>query len=225
MPARLRLAGLLSLALHLLIAAALLWRPQFGAADRAAAPDQPVAVELVMQEQQGAGETTTQAAAQPQPPAPEQAPAQQPSPDTAADNGALPPNQPAPPREAARPVPPSTQGNSLRVNLGGTDSESNTIVSGGDNVIPASLDDKARNRPPPYPEDAARANQQGAVVVVIHVSPGGYPEGVDVAESSGYPALDRAAREAVRNWHFRPAMKDGKTIPFDMMMRFLFTAK
>jgi periplasmic protein TonB len=116
---------------------------------------------------------------------------------------------PTPPRQA--PV----------FNLSGTDSESNAIVM-GEHVIPASPDDRFRNRPPIYPNDAAVRGQQGAVVLVIHVGENGVSASADVAETSGVASLDRAALDAVRKWHFRPAMKDGRTVPFDMPMRFIF---
>jgi outer membrane biosynthesis protein TonB len=34
--------------------------------------------------------------------------------------------------------------------------------------------------------------------------------------------LDRAAREAVMDWHFLPAVQDGRAIPFDMKLRVVF---
>lgn len=119
------------------------------------------------------------------------------------------------PAAPARPAAP------LEFNLGGTDSESNAIAS-GDNVIPASVDNRTRNRPPVYPEDAARRGQQGAVVLLIHVSASGGATGSDVLETSGVPSLDRAAQQAVAGWHFLPAMKAGRPVPFDMPMRFVF---
>jgi protein TonB len=106
-------------------------------------------------------------------------------------------------------------------NLEGTDSESNAIVM-GNRVIPASPDDRFRNRPPVYPNDAAVRHEQGEVLLVIHVSEFGVSAGADVAVTSGVASLDRAALDAVRKWHFRPAMKDGRSVPFDMPMRFIF---
>jgi len=43
-----------------------------------------------------------------------------------------------------------------------------------------------------------------------------------VLVSSGYDILDQAAVTAVRKWHFRPAMQEGRSIPFDMPFRFIF---
>jgi periplasmic protein TonB len=128
-----------------------------------------------------------------------------------ADATAVPAHTPAPAPPRQVPV----------FNLSGTDSESNAIVM-GEHVIPASPDDRFRNRPPIYPNDAAVRGQQGEVVVVIHVGENGVSAGADVAETSGVASLDRAALDAVRKWHFRPAMKDGRTVPFDMPMRFIF---
>jgi protein TonB len=109
----------------------------------------------------------------------------------------------------------------LTISLAGTDSLSNAIVQ-GEAVIPARPDDAYRNRPPIYPRDAARRGQQGAVLVVIHVSPAGAAMGADIVESSGYPLLDKAALDAVLTWRFRPAASRDGTVAFDMPMRFVF---
>ena len=59
-----------------------------------------------------------------------------------------------------------------KINLGGTDSETNAIVT-GPSVIPASVDAKFRNQEPVYPPEAVRRAEQGAVMLLIHVSPEG----------------------------------------------------
>jgi protein TonB len=105
--------------------------------------------------------------------------------------------------------------------LEGTESESNAVVLGG-RVLPASRDDRFRNRPPLYPYEAEERGEHGSVTLVIHVSANGLAAGVDVLESSGYDILDQAAVTAVRKWHFRPAMQEGRSIPFDMPFRFIF---
>jgi periplasmic protein TonB len=126
---------------------------------------------------------------------------------------APPPRAAAPPRQ--RPI------EAPEINLGGTDSETNAIVS-GDHVVPASVDSKFHNKAPIYPPEAARRSEQGAVILLIHVSPDGLPAGVEVLQGSGYVLLDRAARDAVQAWHFLPAVKDGAPIPFDMKLRVVF---
>jgi protein TonB len=112
----------------------------------------------------------------------------------------------------------------MEFNLGGTDSQSNAIAS-GNSIIPASLDKKVRNKPPIYPEEAVRLGQQGAVVLVIHVTPEGLTSGADIMQSSGSALLDQSARDAVMAWRFLPAVKDGAPVPFDLPMRFVFEFK
>ncbi|MBS0639707.1 MAG: energy transducer TonB [Proteobacteria bacterium] len=152
-------------------------------------------------------------------------PAPAPAKEAAADEAVTPaPEQEAKPAEQPQPPAPSAQKQAaLTFNLGGTDSLSDAEVS-GDRVIPASPDDRYRNRPPVYPRESVARGDRGAVILIIHVSERGVSTGADVAQSSGHAALDRAALEAVRSWRFRPALKDGKAVPFDMPMRFIFEA-
>ena len=105
--------------------------------------------------------------------------------------------------------------------LAGTESESNADVLGG-HVVPASPDDRFRNRPPIYPYEAAVHGEHGAVMLIIHVSEAGVATGVDVVESSGVASLDQAAKTAVRKWRFRPALQEGRAVPFDMPFQFVF---
>ena len=84
------------------------------------------------------------------------------------------------------------------------------------------MDAKFHNQEPVYPAEAVRRAEQGAVILLIHVSPEGLPAGVDIVQSSGYALLDRAARDAVMGWHFVPAVQDGQPIPFDMTLRVVF---
>lgn len=128
-----------------------------------------------------------------------------------------------PPPDPTPPAPPQKTAD-LTFSLSGTDSASNAMVT-GPNVIPASPDDRTRNRPPIYPSEAARHGQQGTVVVLIHVSPMGLAAGAQVMRGSGYPMLDKAALDAVLTWRFRPAIRDGRAIPFDMPMEFVFSSR
>ncbi|HEY4043051.1 MAG TPA: energy transducer TonB [Rhodopila sp.] len=123
---------------------------------------------------------------------------------------------------AAPQAPPQSQKAPV-FDLAGTESESNAVVLGG-RVLPAMPDDRFRNRPPIYPREAAARGQQGAVLVLIHVSAAGLATGVDVVESSGVSVLDQAAVSAVRKWHFHPAMQAGRAVPFDMPFRIIFDA-
>ena len=126
--------------------------------------------------------------------------------------------QPSPPS----PTPPQPEADSTpRINLGGTDSLSNVLVQ-GDQVIPARLDAKVRNREPIYPDEAVRHGEQGAVILLVQVSPEGLASGVDIARSSGFNSLDRAARDAVTTWRFVPAVRDGQPVASTMSMRVVF---
>jgi periplasmic protein TonB len=159
-----------------------------------------------------AAEANPQPAPQPVP-ATQQAPAPQPAPAT-------PPQPPAPRQARVQPAPPQSQEAPV-FDLSGTDSESNAIVMGG-RVIPAMKDDRFRNRPPAYPVEAQMRGEHGEVTLLIHVSEDGVTSGVDVLESSGFDVLDQAAVTAVRKWHFRPAIKEGRPVPFDMPFRFVY---
>jgi protein TonB len=128
---------------------------------------------------------------------------------------------PAPPAPEA-PLNPPPAARAPVFDFAGTDSDTNAHIISG-NILPAMPDDRFRNRPPPYPLDAAMRGEAGAVLVIIHVSAYGVATGADVAESSGSASLDRAAVAAVRKWHFHPAMKEGLAVPFDMPFRFVFS--
>ena len=66
---------------------------------------------------------------------------------------------------------------------------------------------------PDYPRDAIRRNLQGTVMLQVLVDVDGKPLEVTVQRSSGHGVLDReAVRHVMRNWTFRPAMKDGRAV-------------
>lgn len=68
------------------------------------------------------------------------------------------------------------------------------------------------NRAPSYPEIARRRGEQGRVMLRVSVGPDGTPLEVDVQNTSGYPILDSAALNAVRQWRFIPAMQAGAPV-------------
>lgn len=224
---RLQYAGLLAAALHGAVLAGLLLSFRHAIPVREP-PDQEAAVELVMIENKGANVTTT-APPQPSPEVAVPTPPPPPPPDRAAADEAVPPVPPPPPAAAppsvprppiaAPPVPHAQE--APQISLGGTDSDTNAIAT-GPNLIPASVDTKFHNKDPVYPVEASIRGERGAVTLLIHVSPEGLASDVDIAQSSGYTALDRSARDAVLKWHFLPAVKDGKPIEFEMPLRVVF---
>jgi periplasmic protein TonB len=64
---------------------------------------------------------------------------------------------------------------------------------------------------PEYSEEARKAKYQGSVVLWVVVDANGRPRDVKVARSLGM-GLDEKAIEAVRNWKFEPAKKDGQPV-------------
>jgi protein TonB len=76
--------------------------------------------------------------------------------------------------------------------------------------IPASY--AASNRPPVQPMRSIRNGEEGTVMLRVQVLADGNAGQVEVAESSGFPMLDDAAKSAVQNWRFHPAMLDGKPV-------------
>lgn len=172
-------------------------------------------------------------AAKPARPAKDAAP--QPAPQTPlASTAKLPPTTPsrtakAEPRKsaavaAARPATapaPAPSDDRLSFNLPEAESDTNAWVTGND-VLPPTADVKYHNRKPSYPSQAVLHDEQGTVVVLIHVGADGLVQGVRVVQSSGYAALDRAAVEAVRTWHFLPSIRNGQPVPANMPARFVF---
>lgn len=69
-----------------------------------------------------------------------------------------------------------------------------------------------RNPEPPYPTMARRRRQEGTVLLAVQVSAEGRATHVQLKRTSGYPALDTAATEAVRDWEFEPARFGAKPI-------------
>jgi TonB family protein len=64
---------------------------------------------------------------------------------------------------------------------------------------------------PEYTEEARKAKYQGVCVLWLVVGPDGKARDVRVARTLGM-GLDQKAIEAVRQWKFEPATKDGKPV-------------
>jgi len=65
---------------------------------------------------------------------------------------------------------------------------------------------------PQYSETARQAKLTGNVVLAVAVNAAGFVDQVRVVHSVE-PGLDANAADAVRNWRFTPATKDGKPVP------------
>ena len=202
-----------SVMLHVVVVAALLPWPAGPASDTA---EPSIEVELVQRPDaiQGAPVTASVAAA--------------PSPTPTAEAASPPPPPEAEPPEAEPAVPvrgPSGAGspmNAPAVNLGNAEDTREGVDVTGKGVIPARPDSAFRNLPPAYPIEATRQRAQGTVTLLIHVSAQGRPQDVVIASSSGAASLDRAARNAVRQWRFTPARNQGTPVPFDYSLDIRF---
>jgi len=64
---------------------------------------------------------------------------------------------------------------------------------------------------PDYTEEARRAKKQGTCVLWLIVDAAGRPRDIKVVRGLGL-GLDAKAMEAVRQWRFQPALKDGKPV-------------
>ena len=73
-----------------------------------------------------------------------------------------------------------------------------------------------RRQPPVYPAEARKHRVEGTVVLKAVVSEGGKVEGVRLVE--GNPTLAAAAISAVKQWHYRPYLRDGKPRPFQTIV-------
>lgn len=94
-------------------------------------------------------------------------------------------------------------------------------------ITPPSADAfMSRNPKPPYPISSRENGEQGVVMLYACITDHGKVERLDLAQSSGHPALDRSALNTVRHWSFRPAQESGKSIPmcYRLPIRFLLSS-
>ncbi|MBZ5645832.1 MAG: energy transducer TonB [Acidobacteriia bacterium] len=74
---------------------------------------------------------------------------------------------------------------------------------------------------PEYSEEARKAKYQGTVVLWVVVGPDGRVREIRVSRSLGM-GLDEKAMEAVRQWRFDPARKDGQPVPVQVSIEVNF---
>ncbi|NWL75417.1 hypothetical protein DM872_00905 [Pseudomonas taiwanensis] len=68
-------------------------------------------------------------------------------------------------------------------------------------------------KPPIYPAQAKRRNQQGLVLVEVRLDEKGLLREIRLLRSSGVESLDRSALDAVAAWRFRPETQNGQLVP------------
>lgn len=69
------------------------------------------------------------------------------------------------------------------------------------------------NPKPPYPSLSRRMGEEGEVRLRVHVDAAGHAQRVELYRSSGFPRLDQAAQDTVRQWRFIPARQGEQPIP------------
>lgn len=65
---------------------------------------------------------------------------------------------------------------------------------------------------PLYPPAARRAGAEGTTLLMVHVLVDGSIGEVRIERSAGHTALDRAAADAVTQWHFEPAKSGSQAV-------------
>ncbi|MBS1190037.1 MAG: energy transducer TonB [Rhodocyclaceae bacterium] len=80
-------------------------------------------------------------------------------------------------------------------------------------VVAARFDaDYLHNPKPVYPTFSSRNGEEGKVLLRVKVTTAGTAQELEIKQSSGYPRLDNAAREAVAKWRFVPAKRGDEAI-------------
>lgn len=74
---------------------------------------------------------------------------------------------------------------------------------------------------PPYPSTAAQAEAEATVDASVEVDANGEVADVSIVRWAGF-GLDDATINTVRQLHFRPAMRDGISVPVRILLRYNF---
>ena len=119
------------------------------------------------------------------------------------------------------PAPSNNVADTISANTGGkSDSKSangknNSDQSGGSLVVPKEYQGGylAALRPT-YPPDSLNNGEEGVVGVSVSVAADGKPLDVTISKSSGHSRLDRAAKQAILRYRFKPATRGGIPIPY-----------
>lgn len=127
---------------------------------------------------------------------------------------------PAPPAEPQVPAAAASGGDAGAAEAS---TELAALEPGGAIESAASFADAALGNPPPvYPQRARLRGQEGTVRLLARIDPQGQLSELRLIESSGHALLDRAAREAVERWRFRPATRAGQSVAGELVVPILF---
>lgn len=107
------------------------------------------------------------------------------------------------------PTPAATDASAARDSASSTERRVSAVPATSTSSAPSPV---AGNPLPEYPLAALRRGEAGTVVLQVQVDQTGQAVDVDIARRSGSRELDRAAIEAVRDWRFKPALRNGKPV-------------
>jgi TonB family protein len=100
-------------------------------------------------------------------------------------------------------------GTGKRGNQGGNDTGGSTLTRVAGATPPLVL----HKVEPDYSDEARKVRLQGSVLIAIDIDDRGNVSNIRVLRPLGM-GLDEKAIDAVAKWRFRPAMKDGRAIPY-----------
>ena len=81
------------------------------------------------------------------------------------------------------------------------------------------------NPTPRYPYLSRSREEEGRVILQVYVNKKGRASRIETIQSSGHSRLDKAARKAVNNWTFIPALEDGNPTAGIVQVPILFVLK
>ena len=81
------------------------------------------------------------------------------------------------------------------------------------------------NSAPRYPYLSRSREEEGKVILQVYINKKGRASRIETIQSSGYSRLDKAARKAVKNWTFIPALEDGNPTTGVVQVPILFVLK
>jgi protein TonB len=191
-------------------------------------PPQPATPQSAAAPPPQPAEPPRQEAARPEPPQPAPTPPQ-PRPEPQRAEPTQPPPRPEPPRPTRQAAPRPTPRQSPAAQPGPPQpSEAPPAQPGGSALAlgatsAPSLDPGCANPPPIYPSNSRLRGEEGVVRIVVTTGPNGRALGTQILASSGFPALDDAARRAVLGWCFRPALRNGEPVQGQVATNIRFT--
>lgn len=73
-----------------------------------------------------------------------------------------------------------------------------------------------------YPAKSIAAKEEGKTLLIASVDELGVIQKIEIKESSGFSSLDNAAINTVKNWTFKPAIKNNKPIATKVLIPISF---